>query len=120
MISADDLQGIDELTALRIIAVARSIAPCLDSLEYGADREQAVAILKGVAQEATGRGSRHIKGQRIGSAAVDYRSVSDWFSQEDKDALRAICKTSAGGGGPVGLFPAADRTLSRLFPESQS
>lgn len=54
---ASDITGVDPTVALRLLAVARSIAPCLDSLT-GDDAMTAVAIIQGVAAELPAPGSR--------------------------------------------------------------
>jgi hypothetical protein len=112
-----DLPGIDESTANRIIAFARSIAPCLDSLADGPERDGAIAVLLGVAKEVKGRGSRHIASQGIGPANVRYVDVQSCFFPDDRAALRALCAASTPTGGPVGHFPAPGRTVSSLWPE---
>lgn len=120
MIEATDLTGVDENTALRVIAYAISIAPCIDSLPAGGrDRKLAVALLVGVGKEMKARGSRQLKSQRIGPAAVDYVAVASCFSAEDRSALRALCVTSAGAGNPIGSFPTG-RPVSRIWPEEYS
>jgi hypothetical protein len=115
--AADDLPGIDETTALRVIAHARSIAPCLDSLD-GELKKSAVAVLTGVAREAVGRGSRAVKRQNVGPAGIEYVPAASWFTDDDRSALRAMCSVVAGPtpGLPVGRFPKAG-LLSRVWPE---
>lgn len=115
MITADDLTGVDENLARRILAVARFIAPGIDLLD-GEPLMDAIAILLGVAAEAKARGSRLVKAQRIGPASVDYQAGS-WFSDDDRWALRALCGVPATSGHPVGSFPKPARVFSRLWPE---
>ena len=106
----------DEQLARRVLAVARSFAPCLNRLE-GEDRDLAVAVLSGVAAEAEGRGSRLASSERVGSASVWWRDAV-WFTSEDKDALRALCDAvTAGTGLAVGHFPRPSKTISRAFEE---
>jgi hypothetical protein len=116
VIEPTDLTGIDEVMALRILAVARSIAPCLDSL-IDEPRKSAIAILTGVAGEARDRGSRLVQSQRVGTASVTYRTVESWFSDDDRDALRGLCSVAEATAGPVGSFPRPDTGTSRLWPE---
>jgi hypothetical protein len=117
VLETTDLSVTDQGLALRIIAVALSIAPGLDDLPTGRNRQMAVAILNGVAAEAGLRGSRFVKAQRMGPASVDYSSVDSWFSADDRIALRSL-----GGIGasrlPVGYFPKPG-LLGRLWPEEQ-
>lgn len=116
MITVSDLAGVENQLALRILAVARTIAP-LDTLEADSARDEAIAILRGVADEARARGSRLVKSQRAGTASVDYSAAESWFSADDRAALRALCGGSSGSSsGPVGQFPTS-RLVGRLWPE---
>ncbi|TDW31019.1 hypothetical protein EDD25_2807 [Cryobacterium psychrophilum] len=116
MIVSTDLTGVDELLAQRIIAVAVSIAPCLDSLPDGSGRSSAVAILRGIAADVADRGSRMVKSQRMGPASVEYTSTDSWFSADDRSALRSLCGAVAQPGMPVGQFPKSG-LVNRLWPE---
>lgn len=112
-----DLIGADEDLAREVLVIARSIAPCLSTLsEESEEGKNAIAILKRVFKEVTARGLRSVKSQRIGSAAVEYTSVSSAFDGDPRTALRALCAAASGGGMPRGSFP-ADRPISRLWPE---
>lgn len=115
----EDITGVDTTLARRILSVARSIAPCVDSLE-GEPKANAVAILQGVAGEAKARGSRLIASQRIPSAQVTYRDVGSWFSDDDRAALKAICGAVSSAGHPIGTFPAAASAFGRIWPEEIS
>jgi hypothetical protein len=117
VIDTTDLEGVDETLALRVIATARSIAPCLHTLE-GGDRATAIAILRGVAAEAKSRGARHVKGQSVGPARVDYGTSESWFFADDRASLRALCSASSAPGGPIGSFPTSS-LVSRLWPEER-
>lgn len=115
LLKSEHLTGVEETLAARITGVARSIAPGLDSLE-GDAYEQAILILRGIAKEAQGRGSRLVKGQRIATASVEYFDAS-WFSVDDRAALRALCSAaSTTAGTPVGSFPKAG-LLTGVWPE---
>ncbi|WGD38478.1 hypothetical protein [Lysinibacter sp. HNR] len=116
MIDAEDIKGADSNDALRVLGYARTIAPCLDSLPPGRDRDTAIAILTAIAREVTGRGSRFIKTQRVGSAGVEYVSVESVFSPDDRATLRALCSADSSDTGPVGSFPRGD-IVSRVWPE---
>lgn len=118
MITVEDLTGVDELTAHRILAVAHSIAPCLDGLVEEA-RSRAIAVLCGVAADVLPRGSRRVKSQRIGPASVEYFDADSWFSADDRAALRGLCQGAATGGLPIGQFPRPG-ILKNLWPEDQS
>lgn len=116
MIEPDDL-GVDEQLARRVISTARSFAPCLDTLT-GTAREDAVAILSGVAAEAEARGVRSVASQSVGTAKVTYGSATSWFTDDDRDGLRALCQSvAAGAGHPVGSFPAPSGALRKAWPE---
>lgn len=120
MIQPSDITGVDATVARRLIAVARSIAPCLDTLVDGEGEEpqpkaDAIAIIKAVAADVVARGARSIKSQSVTTSRVEYVVGADSFTAEDKAALRALCSAST-AGLPVGSFP-TDRPLSRLWPE---
>lgn len=109
--------GADEDLAREVLVVAHDIAPCLSSLAEGSEeRANAVSILKRVYRDTETRGSRMIKGQRIGSAGVDYADVSSAFEGQPTRALRALCPGARGGGLARASFP-TDRPISRLWPE---
>lgn len=115
-ITPADLPGVDEDLARRIIAVARSIAPCLGDL-VDEPKSDALAILKGVIAEATSRGSLHVLSERAGTVGVSYSTVRSWFQPDDRTALHALC-----GGtlheGPIGEFP-EKRFVADMWPESE-
>lgn len=114
-ITPEDLEPVEEDLARRIIAAGRFIAPCVDSLDSD-DTATVLAIYRSVAGTVAGRGSHMIANQRIGPAAVTYKDDADWFSPNDKSALRAMCSASAATGGPVGSFPTA-RPFRNIWPE---
>ena len=120
VITVEDIRCSDRGLAARILAHARVIAPCLTSLEDG-DADLAVGILNAVAAEAQARGNRFIASQGVGSARVSYGAASSWFTQDDRDALRALCPAAArsAGGQPVGAFPAPARAFERVWPEER-
>lgn len=113
-----DLSGVEETLARRVLAYARTIAPCLDSLTDEA-KADALAILGAVAGEVRGRGPRFVLSQSIGPARVQYADVASCFGADDRRVLRSLCAAlcGAGGGLPVGSFPPPDRKLHRLWPE---
>lgn len=116
MITPDDITGVEEDVARRIIVAARSIAPCIDS--FAADSEEkknAIAILRGVAADAPAAGSRRVRAQRIGSASVDYWDANTW-RPEDRASLRSLCSSAPSAGLPVGSFPEA-QPVNRIWRE---
>lgn len=118
MIEAKDISGVPEDLANHVIAAAVAIAPCIDGFVEGDPRRaRALSVLRSVAKFARGRGSATVKSQRAGSAQVDYGSSGSWFSQDDRDALGALCAgVEAPAGLPVGVFPAGG-VVSRVWPE---
>lgn len=119
MIKPADLTGITGDAAVRLIVLARSIAPCLDTLEDGPGdddpkpRAEAIAILNGVAQVQL-RPS-HIKSERTGPSSAEYFPNSSWFSADDRTALRSLC-AAASGRNPIGSFPTSS-PLTNVWPE---
>lgn len=123
MIKPDDIGGDADL-ARRVIVFARSIAPCLDSLEDGTGddapqpKSDAIAILKGVVSHIVSRGSTGVKSQGIGSARVEYVVSGSSFSDDDRRGLRSLCSVSA-AALPQGSFPPPSRVVAHLWPEGR-
>ncbi|MCC4250714.1 hypothetical protein [Microbacterium testaceum] len=119
MITPDDLPEVDEDVARRIILAARSIAPCIDSFaDESEQKKDALAVLRGVADEAPAKGSRRARAQRIGSASIDYWDANTWHA-EDRALLRSLCVPATPLGLPRGSFP-TERPVSSLWPEKYS
>lgn len=117
-IAPGDLVGVEVNLARRVIASARTIAPCLDTLvDESEEKATAIAILLAVAGEVKLRGSRQVASQRIGSASVNYRDVGSAFTDDDRDALRGLCAASTPAAAPVGSFPRPAASLDRMWPE---
>lgn len=116
-IKPEDIGG-DPDAARRIIVLARSIAPCIDSFaDNSEEKKDAVAILKGVATEAAARGARHVRSEAVGTARVTYE-VGSAFTDDDRDSLRALCGASSGHSDtPAGSFP-KERPIGRVWPET--
>jgi hypothetical protein len=113
---------IDEAIARRLLIVARSIAPGLSVLD-GEAKNDAIAILQGIAEEAAARGPRFISSQSVGPASVSYSAVRSWFSDDERAALRALVAGASGAaapGLPVGNFPKPNTTIGRIWPEDYS
>ena len=99
--------------ARRVLAYARPVAPCLQSLE-GEPREEALSILKAVAS-------------RVQTAQHGLKAVGDWsffsdvemggyFGVNDQEALRALCgRPPSSGRGPAYSFPEPDEALRRVW-----
>jgi hypothetical protein len=114
-----------EALGRRVLLVARSIAPCLDSLVDGRvdengivhdDRSDAIAVLQGVVESVPAYPG--IAAQRVGPASVTYRAVTSAFSSEVRLSLRALCglPSEAEAFGPRGHFPAPG-IVTGLWPE---
>lgn len=122
VITPSDIDGVDEGTARRVIVLARTIAPCLDSLVDGPGdddpkpKSEAIAILNGVAADVVVRGSRAVASQSIGPARVNYVVTLSSFSNDDRVSLRSLCAVETRQGLPMGSFPEAG-ALSRVWPE---
>lgn len=124
MIKPSDLEPVDEDTAVQLLVLARSIAPCLDTLADGAGdddpkpRRDAIAILKAVARRRPR--PAHIKSERNGPTAAEYFPDASWFSGDDRDALQSLCSVNSStvGTHPVGSFPTAT-PLANVWPEGE-
>lgn len=116
-IAPTDLGG-DADVARQVLALARSIAPCIQSLPDGDDRDSAISILKAVAGVGQARGSQLVKSQAIGPARVEYVDGS-WFSADHRAALRVLCSAveTQPAGHPEGSFPPVSKIVSRMWPE---
>ncbi|WP_282946961.1 hypothetical protein [Cellulomonas endometrii] len=117
MIGPTDLPGLDEDVARRLIAAARSIAPCLDSLT-GELRKDAIAILKGVATELPPAGTGRMRSQSRNGTSVTWADFSSAFTTDDRSSLRALCSTVAAAGAPIGHFPVST-VACRIWPPEE-
>jgi hypothetical protein len=119
MIGPSDLPGLDEAVARRLIATARSIAPCLDTL-VDEPREDAIAILLGVAAELPAPGTGRMKSQSRNGTSVAWSDFSTAFTADYRSALRALCSAIGATGAPVGSFPesamACDIWPAEVYP----
>lgn len=116
MINWDDLKGVTEDVARRVLVRARSIAPGVDLLE-GEPKKNALAILRGVAAEIPDPGSRRVRKLSRNGTSMDFDPVGDAFTAQDIADLRALCAASPTPVGlPVGSFPKG-RPVGRVWPE---
>ena len=106
MIDPEMIPGVSRADAVRLIATARTFAPCLDILD-GDAAETAIAILSGVAAELPSPGTRRVRSQSRNGTAVSMADFDSAFGRDDRAALRALCGSSnlAAAGAPVGHFP---------------
>jgi hypothetical protein len=117
VIDATEL-GVDEDTALQVLATARTIAPTIHDVVDAQSRAELVAILRGVAKDAARRGSLLVRGQRMGPGGVDYTDATSWFTDDTRATLRAICRSaSITSSGPVGHFPKPSTVTTNMWPE---
>lgn len=115
-ITPENLGGDPEL-ARRILVRARIIAPCLPTLADDL-REDAIAILRGVAAEAATLPPRNLVSTGVGPMRETYRDVASCFSKEDESSLRSLCSGASTPGLPVGSFPEPG-WIGRLWPEKR-
>ena len=115
-ITPTDLGG-DEDTARRLLVLARSIAPCIDSFADNSEtKKDAVAILKGVLVEQPAAGSRRTRSLSRNGTSMTFADVESAFDADSRQALRSLCGAAASGGQPVGSFPKA-RPFANVWPE---
>ena len=100
----------DEGLGRRVLAYARNLAPCLDSLE-GDDWEDALAVLRSVAKVTAGRVSG-LKGKAVGDWSWSFFTDTEMgsvFGPDDRSTLARLCGlTVTVGRGPAGSFPVPD------------
>lgn len=111
MLTAGDFPRLDAKVARRVISVALSIAPALDSLE-GEAKARAVAIIEGGADELPTSGSRRVRSRSRNGTSVSFDGAAGVFTPEERAALRALCGLTASPGAPVGSFPPSTITRS--------
>ena len=121
MVDATDLNGIDEDTARRVLAVARSIAPCIPTLDAASEEgKDAIAILKSVIGELPAAGSARVRSQGRNGSTLTFADIKSAFTPDDRSGLRGLCSAASTTpvGLPAGSFPAPDGAVSRMWPES--
>lgn len=113
-----DMIGPDEDLAREILVTGLGIAPCITSFADGSEEQKnAIAILRRVYKDLDTRGSRLVKSQRIGTAAVEY-AIASAFDGQPRAALRALCGAEPTLAAPRGSFPTG-RPVSRVWPEDR-
>lgn len=117
MVIPSDITGVDAKVARRLIAVARTIAPCIGTL-VGEAKEDAVAILQGVVEELPKPGDRRVKSMSRNGTSVTLAEIRSAFTEDDRAALRGLCSRSAvaAAAAPVGSFPPSG-IVGQLWPE---
>ncbi|WP_227468026.1 hypothetical protein [Microbacterium sp. YJN-G] len=115
-ITPTDLGG-DEDIARRLLVLARSIAPCIDSFTDNSEaKKDAVAILKGVLAEQPAAGSRRTRSVSRNGTSMSFADVESAFDSDSRQALRSLCGSAVSGGMPKGSFPKA-RPFANVWPE---
>ncbi|WP_417555596.1 hypothetical protein [Microbacterium sp.] len=116
-ITPNDLGG-DENTARRVLVLARSIAPCIDSLD-SEGTANAVAILKGVLDELPAAGSRRTRSLSRNGTSMTFADITSAFDDDARQALQSLCgaTSTAHGDIPAGHFP-TERPVSALWSET--
>lgn len=117
-ITPTDLGG-EESTARRLLVLARSIAPCIDSFaDNSEEKKDAVAILKGVLAEQPAAGSRRTRSVSRNGTSMSFSDIESAFDADSRQALRSLCGAASSGGLPAGSFPKA-RPFSNVWPEGE-
>lgn len=117
-ITPEDIGG-DESTARRVLVLARSIAPCIDSFAEDSEaKKDAVAVLQGVLAELPAPGSRRTKSLSRNGTSMSFEAIQEAFDADSRNALRSLCGMGATGALPRGHFP-KDRPLRRVWPEGE-
>ncbi len=110
--------GVDPDLARRILVLARIIAPCVETLPDDSPlREDAIAVLRGVAAEAAALPPRSLASTGVGPMRETYRDIGSCFTEDDKASLRSLCGLTSSPGLPMGSFPDPG-LVSRLWPET--
>lgn len=109
--------GGDENVARRVLALARSIAPCVTKLDPGTEEgKDAIAVLKGVIAELPAAGSARVRSQSRNGTSVSLADIQSAFSADARASLRSLCGCGGRSGQPVGSFP-QERPFALLWPE---
>lgn len=109
----------DEDLGRRVLARARVIAPCLDTLTPTSENgKTAIAILKGVVAELPAPGEARLRSLSRNGTSVSMAAIASAFEGDAEISLRSLCASSGRGGLPAGSFPASS-PLGRLWPEGE-
>jgi hypothetical protein len=112
--------GVDPDLGRRILVLARIIAPCIEALPDDSPlREDAIAILRGVADEAQQLPPRSLASTGVGPMRETYRDIGSCFTEDDRTSLRSLCGLTSAPGLPLGSFPDAG-LIGRMWPETHS
>lgn len=106
----------DEELGRRVLAYARTIAPCLGSLDPDTEQgKDAIALLKGVAKAVPDGDMSRVRSMSRNGTSMSF-DVASAFSTDDRAALRHLCAGSGAGVGPIGSFPKGGH-VSKVWPE---
>lgn len=119
VIQPEDVAADDRELGLRVLAYARTVAPCLSGGVSDRVAETAIAILRPVAANVAAiTRSRGLKGHSVGDWSWTYLTdaeIGSVIGPDDRAALRALCGQSGQRRhGPVGSFP-PPTDYSRVF-----
>lgn len=119
-ITPTDIGG-EENTARRVLVLARSIAPCIDSFADDSEQKKdAIAVLKGVLAELPAAGSRRTKALSRNGTSMSFADIESAFDSDARTSLRSLCSAGAdtAPGLPLGSFP-TERAFGRVWPEGE-
>ena len=109
----------DEKLGRRVLARARVIAPCLDSLDANSDEgKTAIAILEGVIAELPAAGEARLRSVSRNGSSATFEAIASAFEGDAEISLRALCGAASAGALPQGSFPEST-TVRRLWPEER-
>lgn len=115
-----DLGIRDEDLARRVLARARTIAPCIDNFpEDSEERKDAIAILKGVIAELPAAGEARIRSVGRNGTNITLADIASAFDGDASISLRSLCgEVTTSGAEPLGSFP-EDSLFERLWPSER-
>ncbi|MGA6128830.1 MULTISPECIES: hypothetical protein [unclassified Microbacterium] len=109
----------DEELGRRVLARARVIAPCLDSLDKESEEgKTAIAIIKAVIAELPSAGEARLRTVSRNGSSASFAEISSAFDGDATVSLRALCGSAAQVGLPRGRFPERS-AASRSWPEER-
>lgn len=107
----------DEDLGRRVLVRARTIAPCLDTLDpESEDGLNAIAILKGVIAELPTAGDRRTRSLSRNGTSMSFDAIDAAFDSDARASLRAVCGLGGGRALPMGSFPTT-RAFESVWPE---
>ncbi|PPF18271.1 hypothetical protein C5B92_07080 [Rathayibacter sp. AY1A4] len=106
----------DEDLGRRVLAYARTIAPCLGTLDGETEQgKDAIALLKSIAKSVPDPEMSRVRSMNRNGTSMSF-DVASAFSSDDRAALRYLCSGSAAAVGPIGSFPKGGH-VAKVWPE---